>query len=61
MGQNFKRKEINASATPKTLLRTGTNFKTVKLQNTNNDRAMVPKCMGQARKFGHFERSSQCP
>ena len=48
-------KEINASATQNQrtqLLRTGTNcFNTVKLQNTNNDHAIVPKRVGQARKY----------
>ena len=56
-------KEIDASATPKTNCREKEQiyFNTVKLQNTNNDRTIVPKRMGQAKTFGHFERSSQCP
>ena len=48
--------EINAFATPKKLLRTGR-----RAQNTNNDPAIVPKPMGQAKKFDHFDHSSQCP
>ena len=33
----------------------------LKHDNTNNDSAIVSKRMGQAKKFGNFERSSQCP
>ena len=35
----------------------------VKFQNTNNvnDRAIVPKRMGQEKKSDHFEHFSQCP
>ena len=36
-------------------------FSSVKVKNTNNDHKIVPKRMGQSKKFGHFKRSSQCP
>ena len=63
-------KGIKASATPKRKNKNKKNricreqeeiyFITVKLQNTNNDHKIVPKRMGQAKKSGHFKRSSQC-
>ena len=56
-------KEINAFATPKkSWKQEQIYFNTVKLQNTNNDRAIVPnKRIAQAKKFGQFARSSQRP
>ena len=45
-------KEINASASPKYCRdQEQIYFNTVKLQNTNSDRAIVPKRMGQTKKF----------
>ena len=44
--------------TKQNLLRKGTKlFNIVKLQITNNDRAIVPNRIGQAKKSGHFKRS----
>ena len=57
-------KEINASATPKKRFcreQEQIYFNTINLQSANNDGAILPLRMGQVKKSGYVEHSSQCP